>query len=391
MFSGLDLGVFDKYSEAGLHAFSSGVVSEDDKDAYWRIHDSLRQAAKSAIASEQNSQWFDQWSTRFGRDGGVQGQRPVDLWASVINRESDVFGRYPQVYVIASGLGLEIGFSVAIHEDDYYKKNVKLRNRTIVPILYRKLPEFDSEFVTRLDQRLLSGGNWQFGRKTRAGLHGDYGSVSELFEFLKSPESSSKGGGSIYRMLTPTEIDAGEFDLNALFSETVSLFTPLMRSLVPGSNESSHLEAVSAVDHAAENIPEFEPDNIEDGRKKVWASIAIRQGQATFRTKLLEAYESRCAITGTAVPAVLQAAHIVPYNGAATNSVQNGLLLRADIHNLFDLGLIQINPDDFSVSVSPLLTDVEYQQLQGKSVALPKSPSKRPNKKALAMHMESYS
>src|ERR1700722_13744752 len=46
-----------------------------------------------------------------------------------------------------------------------------------------------------------------------------------------------------------------------------------------------------------------------------------------------------------AIPWVLEAAHITPYMGASTNSLLNGLLLRADIHTLFNLGLISIDPD----------------------------------------------
>ncbi len=74
--------------------------------------------------------------------------------------------------------------------------------------------------------------------------------------------------------------------------------------------------------------------------------------QARFREKLLDAYGARCAITGTAVASTLQAAHIVPYRGPQTNAVGNGILLRADIHNLFDMGLIQIEPTTYKIRLS---------------------------------------
>jgi|TARA_B100000315_G_scaffold46009_1_gene40828 hypothetical protein len=391
MFSGKELNVFEKYREAGAHAFSTGVVSDNDKDIYWNIHSSLCQAAEDAITTQKFDQWFEKWSTRFHRDSGVQGHRPVDLWASVLNRESDVFGRYPQVYVIASGLGLEIGFSVAIHEDDYYNANVKRRNRAIIPVLYRKLPDPESELVQRMNERLSREGVWQFGQKSRKRSYDDFKSISDLFRFLKSPQSSPKGGGSIYRAVTPEQIDSDEFDLNALFAETISFFAPLMRELTPSSRESSHLEAQHFVDEVASEIPDFDPDSVDDGRKKVLRSVATRQGQAAFRDKLLDAYGSSCAITGTAVPSTLQAAHIVPYSGVTTNSQQNGLLLRADIHNLFDLGLIQINSENYEVQVSPELSGTEYYSLQGKKIALPGSRSKCPSKKALAEHRHIFS
>ena len=81
----------------------------------------------------------------------------------------------------------------------------------------------------------------------------------------------------------------------------------------------------------------FDVENIEDARKIVTVSIVQRQGQSKFRQELLAAYNSRCAITGCDIEPALEAAHIIPYKGTETNCPQNGLLLRADIHTLFDL------------------------------------------------------
>ncbi len=55
-------------------------------------------------------------------------------------------------------------------------------------------------------------------------------------------------------------------------------------------------------------------------------------------------YEHRCVVTGCTVIAVLEAAHIRPYRRPEDNDVKNGLLLRADIHTLFDLNLLGIEP-----------------------------------------------
>ncbi|MBE2321408.1 HNH endonuclease, partial [Solirubrobacter sp. CPCC 204708] len=81
-------------------------------------------------------------------------------------------------------------------------------------------------------------------------------------------------------------------------------------------------------------------------------AVAQRRGQSTFRNQLLEAYDLRCAITGSNAVAVLEAAHICPYRGDHTNRVDNGLLLRADIHTLFDLGLIWVTPEHH-ITVAP--------------------------------------
>jgi hypothetical protein len=83
--------------------------------------------------------------------------------------------------------------------------------------------------------------------------------------------------------------------------------------------------------------------NPKDARKRIDQTIVQRQGQPAFRNALMDAYERRCAITGCDVGDVLEAAHISPYLGEHTNRVTNGLLLRADIHTLFDRGLIKVS------------------------------------------------
>src|SRR5262245_58743071 len=106
MLSQAHFQLFEKYKDAGAHAFSTGIVSESDKDLYQELFISLINAAKQSIDTPPLAQKFGVLSTRFFRNGGVQGQRPVDLWASIINNDS-AFGRYPQVYVIASSEGFE--------------------------------------------------------------------------------------------------------------------------------------------------------------------------------------------------------------------------------------------------------------------------------------------
>src|SRR5262245_9271658 len=70
--------------------------------------------------------------------------------------------------------------------------------------------------------------------------------------------------------------------------------------------------------------------------------------------------ERCCAITGCSVRDVLEAAHIHPYRGRERNKVANGLLLRADLHTLFDCGLIAIDAATMTVIVTPSLQNSEY-------------------------------
>ena len=83
---------------------------------------------------------------------------------------------------------------------------------------------------------------------------------------------------------------------------------------------------------------------------------------------------------------VLEAAHITPYRGIRTNSVSNGLLLRADVHTLFDLALISIEPRNFVVRVSKLLGGSEYETLDGRSPTLPSKTALHPSIAALEYH-----
>lgn len=135
----------------------------------------------------------------------------------------------------------------------------------------------------------------------------------------------------------------------------------------------------------------FDPANAIDGRRRILRSIAERRGQRAFREALLKAYDSCCAISGCKVLAVLEAAHIFPYLGAQTNDVSNGLLLRTDLHTLFDCGLITIDPTSYAVSLDSSLRNTEYGALDGVPIRLPQKPSYRPSAAALLEHRRTSS
>lgn len=138
----------------------------------------------------------------------------------------------------------------------------------------------------------------------------------------------------------------------------------------------------SAIDVVAFS-PDFDATSLDDARKKELRSIAIRRGQPGFRNELIEAYNGRCAVTGCPLQPILEAAHILPYRGEKTNHVQNGLLLRADIHALFDLGLLSIDSNNLTIITSPDLQGTDYQNLSGKEILLPTSKAQWPSREAL--------
>lgn len=108
-------------------------------------------------------------------------------------------------------------------------------------------------------------------------------------------------------------------------------------------------------------------DDDYDARLRVYRQIVARRGQAGFRAALLAAYQGRCAVTGFDAAVALEGAHLRPYRGPESNDVTNGLLLRADIHTLLDLGLLAPDTATRTIVVSKLLTGTKY----GAPVRLP--------------------
>lgn len=135
-----------------------------------------------------------------------------------------------------------------------------------------------------------------------------------------------------------------------------------------------------------ESEDEFDPNDDTDARTKTLGAIARRQGQTGFRKALLMAYDHRCAFTGCDVEQTLEAAHIRPYLGERTNVVVNGLLLRSDLHTLFDLRLVRINPSDMKIEISSKVKGDHYQAIAGTIMRLPPANAEQPSVAALRWH-----
>ncbi|MEU8018323.1 HNH endonuclease [Micromonospora parva] len=130
-----------------------------------------------------------------------------------------------------------------------------------------------------------------------------------------------------------------------------------------------------------------ESEDAAEGRRRRLAEVTARQGQADFRRRLMKAYGKRCAITGCDVEAALQAAHIDPYDGPATNQVNNGLLLRADLHNLLDRGLIWV---DESYVLHVVAGTAHYSSYHGQQIRLPERVEDLPDPAALLRHRRAW-
>lgn len=118
--------------------------------------------------------------------------------------------------------------------------------------------------------------------------------------------------------------------------------------------------------------------------------VRPRLGQGAFRALVTDTYEYRCAVTGGKILPVLEAAHIRPVAAQGTHDVRNGVLLRSDVHTLFDRGYVTITPDG-RFRASPRLKDEfdngeAYRSLDGRSVWQPSRDVDRPDRSALEWH-----
>jgi hypothetical protein len=132
----------------------------------------------------------------------------------------------------------------------------------------------------------------------------------------------------------------------------------------------------------------FSPTTLTGERERRLREVVLRRGQPDFRNGLIEAYGERCAMTGCDAVAALEAAHIVPYTGTGSQRISNGLLLRADIHTLFDLDLIGIDPRTLAVALAAVLHGTSYADLDGRGLNLPQNPADHPSREALALRWE---
>jgi putative restriction endonuclease len=121
--------------------------------------------------------------------------------------------------------------------------------------------------------------------------------------------------------------------------------------------------------------------------------VTPRLGQGSFRVLVTDAYRYRCAMTSERTLPVLEAAHIRPYADGGEHALSNGLLLRSDLHTLFDLGYVTVDPREKKILVSDRIkaefeNGRDYYKLRGEKLVLPENPLAIPSIESLTYHAE---
>lgn len=164
------------------------------------------------------------------------------------------------------------------------------------------------------------------------------------------------------------------------FAGRIATLNPAARSLL-----ARFLQAIPP-DTAGEAGVGYVP-SFEDRRMIILRAIRARRGQAKFRSALIDRHGARCMLSGCTLMEIVEAAHIWPYRGDEDNAPSNGLLLRSDLHTLFDLDLVGIDPTTLTIHTASALKATSYADFEGQKLACG-GPS--PSHDALALRWRTF-
>lgn len=224
-----DIDLIASARQKAAQGLKYGDLSQEERDAYSRVHDALGKLAE--IAADELGQPDDvvvKLTSGFSPRSGVRGYLPKDLWFAVFpaENEDDLAGN-PQIFMIVSERGVEYGFGAAVHPSDFSTQSLKDKVRETAPTIFARLPAPNSHEAERISEAIAQSGEWFFRRKHRLEPNvADFGSLDDLLSFLQSPSGAANSAGGISRYLRGAQLD--EADLVAEIRNTAHLFEPLL-------------------------------------------------------------------------------------------------------------------------------------------------------------------
>jgi putative restriction endonuclease len=170
------------------------------------------------------------------------------------------------------------------------------------------------------------------------------------------------------------------------------------RGYDPAHEDWTYLEAAFADLIIRAGVPEQNPDAdvtafVAGPTRGEPRLVTPRLGQNGFKSLVLSSYQRRCAITGARITPTLEAAHIRPIAAEGQHRVDNGLLLRSDVHVLFDAGYLGLD-EQHRLHVSKRLRSEfgngeEFYSRAGNTISVPERKADRPSREAVQWHMDS--
>ncbi|KAB8313509.1 HNH endonuclease [Erwinia endophytica] len=215
----------------------------------------------------------------------------------------------------------ELDLSMIIYNNKFYDWHLKPpTNKTNFNVISKELGE-----ITELPEKYINH-------------------VKDLKKIIHSGTKTPKNG---FRFLS-------NFSWDSLTTKLLNLITSVFNGhkLLGLTTNSQFIETKEAPN---DNIDEYQNQRRHP-----------RKGQTQLKQRLLEVYDAVCCITGCSTLEVLEAAHILSHADSGVNDSENALLLRADIHILFDRNLLKISPRILKIYLDNSLKDTEYWNLNGK-------------------------
>ncbi|GAA4717160.1 DUF3578 domain-containing protein [Sphingomonas lutea] len=219
-----DLSLLESSRAKGRYA----DLSDDERQAYIRITSALKEVGAAVVASLGQSDYELKLTAGFNLGSGVRGAVPKDLWFGIYAKENaEAFVGNPQLFMIVSTRGVELGFAPSTHPSGFSASSIKAKMRAAAPKIYDLIPKSGSQVARELEPSLEQSGGWFLRRQTRLQPQSsDFNGLSDWLDYLHSAAGRANAGGSISRYLLPAELEGRDLLSEAL--EAAEIFRPLM-------------------------------------------------------------------------------------------------------------------------------------------------------------------